>query len=120
MPTSSEDRGRFEVLRDAVRRLYYSAYWISDRSVNAAELWSSVRDAAGFPNGGSPIFQPFDGIRAEYSIDRLRSIGTITRRIKGGDPVFTSVQARAFLQLHSKELNDRLDQTLRDFFKEKL
>jgi len=38
----------------AVRDVYYSAHWTPDRSCNDVELWTVVRDAAGFPPGFSP------------------------------------------------------------------
>lgn len=44
-----------ERLREAVRAIYYAAHWIPDRDVpNADELWTEVRDAAGFTPGGAP------------------------------------------------------------------
>lgn len=106
-------------LKNAVRRLYYSAHWTPDRPVDAGELWTTVRDAAGFPSGNSPVPQPFDGVRVEYTIDQLRLIGKLIRNSKG-NPEFTSEQTRAFLLLHGQELQDRLDATIRSFVKEKL
>lgn len=106
-------------LRDAVRVLYYAAHWTPDRPVDEAGIWTAVRDAAGFPHGNSPTPLPFDGIRVEYTADRLRLLGKLVRKSKG-DPEFTSDQARAFLLLHGQELQDRLDKTMRDFLKEKL
>ena len=110
---------QLELLMKAVRRLYYSAHWTPDRPVDSEELWTDVREAAGFPKGNSPEPRPFDGIRVEYDISRLRSIGMLMRQSKGV-PGFTSEQARAFLLLHGPELLDRLDKTVRDFLKEKL
>ena len=52
-------------------------------------------------------------------LGRVRSLGAIVRRQKGVSE-FTSEEARAFLLLHGKELEDRLDKTLREFMKEKL
>lgn len=118
MPTQ-ETADKFEILRNAVRRLYYAAHWTPDRAVDSAELWTTVRDACGFPKGNSPEQLPFDGIRVEYPIDRVRSMGILTRK-QTSDPEFTSTQARAFLLLHGRELQDRLDKTVRDFLKEKL
>lgn len=130
----------FNKLRDAVRVLYYAAHWIPDRplhrteffhnestnlrdskevQIDAGELWTAVRDAAGFPKGNAPTPLPFDGIHVEYDANRLRLLGKLVRKSKG-DPEFTSEQARAFLLLHSQELQDRLDKTVRDFLKEKL
>lgn len=45
---------RYQKLREAVRRLYYSAHWFADRDVDKAQLWTDVRDAAEFTPGGSP------------------------------------------------------------------
>jgi len=127
----------FVRLRDAVRTLYYSAHWTPDRPltrtefgsnddvnwskqvpVDAGELWTAVRDAAGFPKGGSPRELPYDGIRVEYPTQRLRLLGRLVTKAKGGD--FGTEQTRAFLLLHSTELHDRIDKTVRDFLKEKL
>jgi hypothetical protein len=110
---------KFVNLRNAVRRLYYAAHWTPDRAVDAGALWTDVRDACGFPHGNSPTPQPFDGIRVEYATDRIRSMGILTRK-QSSDPEFTTNQARAFLLLHGRELQDRLDKTVRDFLKEKL
>jgi hypothetical protein len=41
-------------LIEAVRALYYAAVWHPDRPVDAAALWTTVRDAAGFEPGQSP------------------------------------------------------------------
>ena len=51
---------RLQRLTEAVRNLYYSACWESDRlsEVKEAELWTEVRDAAGFQPGNSP--KPLD------------------------------------------------------------
>jgi len=130
---------RFEKLRDAVRDLYYSAFWSPDRPITRhyyddAEghrhydqeialddgfLWEEVRDAAGFPKGGAPTKRPFEGVGVRYDVSRFRLLGKLIRKAKG-DPEFTSDQARAFLLLHSTELQDRLDKTVREFLKEKL
>lgn len=40
--------------REAVRALYYAAHWYPDRDVDAAELWTRVRDVFGFAPGSSP------------------------------------------------------------------
>jgi hypothetical protein len=109
----------FNTLRDAVRRLYYAAFWTPDRPVDAEELWVEVRDAAGFPAGNAPKQLPFNGLRVEYDINRIRGIGALTVKSKG-ESEFTSDQAKAFVLLHGKELQDRLDKTVRDFLKEKL
>lgn len=113
------NEAQLDLLMKAVRRLYYSAHWTPDRPVDSAELWTAVRDAAGFPKGNSPKPQPFDGIKVEYDINRLRLMGKLARKTKG-ESVFTSEQARAFLLLHGQELRDRLDKAVREFLKEKL
>lgn len=130
---------RFEKLRDAVRNIYYSAFWSPDRPITRhykddadgnrsyddvvvlddGFLWEEVRDAAGFPKGGAPKKRPFEGVGVQYDTSRLRLLGKLIRKAKG-DPEFTSDQARAFLLLHSTELQDRLDKTVREFMKEKL
>lgn len=128
---------KFDRLRDAVRRLYYSAHWTPDRpltktefgsnddvnwskevAVDACEIWTDVRDAAGFPKGGSPKEQPFDGIRAEYPTRRLRLLAALVTKSKGQN--FGTEETNAFLLLHSAELRDRIDKTVRDFLSEKL
>lgn len=43
--------GDYETLRDAVRDLYYAAYWYPDRYCDAEDLWINVRNAAGFVPG---------------------------------------------------------------------
>jgi hypothetical protein len=43
-----------DALLNAVRRLYYSAVWHADRDVDEEQLWTAVRDAAGFEPGSSP------------------------------------------------------------------
>lgn len=105
-------------LRKAVEKLYYAAVWHADRPVDEVALWVAVRDAAGFKPGKSPQEIVFEGVRAEYNIQRLRLIGSLVRKSRGEE--FTSDQAKAFLLLHSRELTDRLDKTVREFMKEKL
>jgi hypothetical protein len=65
----------------------------------------------------SPEPLPTSGVRVEFSIDRLRGLGAIARKNKGG---FTSEQVKAFLALYDEELNDLLNQTVRKFVEEKL
>src|SRR5208282_5262680 len=115
---AEEQRSKFEVLRDAVRNLYYSAVWHADRPVDEAEKWTAVRDACGFPKGNSPKELPYDGVRLDYPTARLRLLGRLVTKAKGGD--FGTDQTAAFLLLHSTELRDRVDQTVREFMKEKL
>jgi hypothetical protein len=62
---------------------------------------------------------PFEGIRVEYDVHRLRLLGGLIRKTKG-NPEFTSDQAKAFILLHGEELTERLQQTVRDFLTEKL
>jgi len=49
---------RHQALLEAVERLYYAARWTADRPVDEANLWTDVRDAAGFEPGNSP--EPYD------------------------------------------------------------
>lgn len=50
-----DEKIKYEVLRDAVYRLYMAAYWTPDRVVpDGDKLWEAVRDAAGIPPGMSP------------------------------------------------------------------
>jgi hypothetical protein len=134
-----DEQSRFEKLRDAVRNLYYSAFWSPDRPITRhyvddaegnrsydqeivlddGQLWEEVRDAAGFPKGGAPKKKPFEGVGVQYDVSRLRLLGKLIRK-QSGVPEFTSEQARAFLLLHGEELQDRLDKTVREFLKEKL
>jgi hypothetical protein len=108
----------FDKLKYAVRNLYYSAHWTPDRPVDAVELWTAVRDAAGFPEGQSPKELPFDGIRVSYDADRLRQIGHLVSAKKGRE--FGTTETRALLLLYGQDLVDRLDQTVRTFLEEKL
>lgn len=41
-------------LRNAVSAVYYAAHWTPDRPVDAAKLWTDLRDAAGFEPGRAP------------------------------------------------------------------
>jgi len=108
----------FSRLRDAVKSLYYSAYWTPDRPVDAEKLWTDVRDAAGFTEGNSPKAIPFDGIRATYSVDRLRQMGCLASTKKGR--LFGTAETRALLLLYGQELQDRLDAAVRQLLEEKL
>jgi hypothetical protein len=108
----------FPKLRDAVRKLYYAAHWTPDRPVDAAKLWTDVRDAAGFPKGGAPTELPFDGIRAFYSVDRLRQIGHLASAKKGRE--FGTSETRALILLYGQELQDSIDTAVRKFIEEKL
>ena len=108
----------FPNLRERVRDLYYAANWTPDRPVDAAKLWTDVRDAAGFAKGNSPEAIPFDGIQASYPVDRLRQIGHHVSAGKGKE--FSTTETRAFLLLFGKELQDRLNETVRNFLEEKL
>lgn len=53
---STNQKSETPTLLEAVRKLYYSAAWSSDRLPEAEEqkLWTAVRDAAGFEPGNSP------------------------------------------------------------------
>lgn len=48
-------RSDFTKLREAVKALYYAAYWHADRDVDEPALWTAVRDAACLPPGESKI-----------------------------------------------------------------
>jgi hypothetical protein len=98
----------------ALRRLYYSAVWHADRPVDEEALWTAVRDEAGFPPGESPEEIPFQGVRVEYTIDRLRQLAGYVR------PGATTEDIRAFLLLYGGELGSKIDKTVRDFLQEKL
>src|SRR5579863_4751438 len=108
----------FDILKDAVKNLYYSAVWHPDRPVDEQALWTAVRDAAGFTPGRSPEPVPFDGIQTSYTVDRLRQIGHLVSAKKGRE--FGTVETRAMLLLYGTELRDRLDETVRKFLEEKL
>ena len=108
----------FEGLREALRSLYYAAVWHADRPVDEQALWTAVRDAAGFAPGKSPEEIKFEGIRATYTVDRLRQIGQLTSAKNG--KIFGTKETHALLLLYGSELQDRLDETVREFFEEKL
>lgn len=110
--------GQLINLRNAVRALYYAAVWHADRPVKEQELWTAVRDAAGFAKGNSPAELPYDGIQVSYPVDRLRQIGHLVSAKKGRE--FGTPETRAFLLLHGQELIDKLDATVREFLSEKL
>jgi hypothetical protein len=112
------EKQSFETLRNAVRNLYYAAHWTPDRPVDAVQLWTAVRDAAGFPTGNSPKALPFDGIEVSYDVNRLRQIGHLVSAKKGRE--FGTTETRALLLLYGTELVDRLDETVRKFLEEKL
>jgi hypothetical protein len=42
---------QFRKLKIAVEELYYAAHWTPDRECDADDLWTRVRDAAGFTPG---------------------------------------------------------------------
>ncbi len=105
-------------LIEAVRKLYYAAVWHADRAVDEQSLWTAVRDAAGFNPGGSPEEVPFDGVQVSYSVDRLRQIGSLVSAKKGRE--FGTTETRALLLLYGQDLQDRLDDAVRQFLQEKL
>ena len=112
--------GQLVNLRNAVRALYYAAVWHADRPVKEQELWTAVRDAAGFAKGNSPAELPYDGIKVLYPTDRLRQIGALVSKHKQTGRDFGTPETRAFLLLHGQELVDKLDATVREFLQEKL
>jgi hypothetical protein len=109
----------FDILKDAVKNLYYSAVWHADRSVDEKALWTAVRDAAGFAPGRSPEEIVFEGIRASYNVDRLRQIGHLVSAAKNGKE-FGTAETRAFLLLFGSELQSKIDAAVRQFLEEKL
>jgi len=113
-PTVTE----FDILKDAVKNLYYSAVWHADRPVDEQTLWTAVRDAAGFTPGKSPEPLPFDGIQAAYTVDRLRQIGHLVSAKNGKE--FGTAETRAFLLLYGSELQGKIDAAVRQFLEEKL
>lgn len=56
-PLPPEVTGTPELI-EAVRALYYSAVWVPDRLINGTELWTAVRDAAGFSPGSTDTIPP--------------------------------------------------------------
>lgn len=60
----------FAALRATVERLYYAAHWSPDRSVDAATLWTDVRDAAGLTPGetGKRLGEPRHTTSERYTI----------------------------------------------------
>lgn len=46
----------YSKLRKAVKQLYYSAVWSSDRLTPTVEkqMWTELKEAADFPDGNSP------------------------------------------------------------------
>ena len=82
----------------------------------------SVDDAIYTAGTPEPHFYPrpesvFEGVRANFALDRIRLLATALRRDKGG---FSTEQARAFLLLYGEELQDAIDKTVREFLKEKV
>lgn len=45
-------------LHEAAQNLYYSAVWVADRKCNEVQLWTELRDTAGFGAGKSPAPTP--------------------------------------------------------------
>lgn len=62
------------------------------------------------------VTEVFNGIRVEYSIDRLRLIAASIKGRAG----FTSKQMEAFLLIHQNELQSKLDQTVKNFVQSKI
>jgi len=105
-------------LHETIKKLYYAAHWTPDRPVDAEKLWTDLRDAAGLPRGNSPKPIPFEGVEVSYSVDRLRQIGHLSSAKKSRE--FGTKETQALLLLYGPELKDRLDETVRKFFEEKL
>lgn len=47
-------RAENEKLVEAIKAIYYAAHWEADREVDAATLWTNLRDAAKLEPGSSP------------------------------------------------------------------
>jgi len=62
------------------------------------------------------VTRVFNGVRVEYSIDRLRLIASSINGRAG----FTSKQIDAFLLIHQNELQSKLDQTVKNFIQSKI
>lgn len=58
------------------------------------------------------------GIQLNYSLDKLRQLASKVRKDKGGE--FSTEQVQAFLSLFGEDLEERLNQTVREFLQEKL
>ena len=62
------------------------------------------------------VTKVFNGVRVEYSIDRLRLIASSINGRAG----FTSKQIDAFLLIYRHELQSKLDQTVKNFIQSKI
>ncbi len=58
-----------------------------------------------------------EGIRINFSEDKLRLMAATIRKHRGG---FSSEQTTAFLTLYGEELRDYLNQAVRDFIQKKV
>lgn len=56
------DSNDHAVLVNAVRDLYYAAFWKADRPVEHEKLWTAVRDAAHFEAGGTSSIPESDSV----------------------------------------------------------
>lgn len=72
VPHSPDPAVQHRDLIEAVRALYYAAVWTPDRDIDAARLWSDVRDAAGFEHGNSP--SPAPTVQRENSVGGTISV----------------------------------------------
>jgi ABC-type Fe3+-hydroxamate transport system substrate-binding protein len=54
-------------------------------------------------------------LKAELTLQQIRELGKAVRKEE-----FTSVQAQAFITLYQRELNELLNQTVRDFIEKKV
>lgn len=111
-----EDSIRLRNLRSAVEGIYYSAVWHADRPVNEIELWTTLRDAAGFRPGNSPAELPYPGVRFDFSLDRIRVLANVI----GKRNDFSTEQVNAFLSLYREEFEAHVNKAAREFIERKL
>ena len=79
-------------------------------AVQAKEMFETILE-------GVDLDRP-EGIHVSYSLDKLRQLASKVRKEKGGE--FSTEQVKAFLSLFGEDLEDRLNQTVREFLQEKL
>jgi hypothetical protein len=128
----------FERLQDVVQKLYYSAVWHADRPITEpvygnneygdpepgyrevvipeAKLWEALRDAAGFQPGHSPEEIPYQGVRFDFSLDRIRILANVI----GKRNDFSTEQVNAFLALFREEFEAHVNKAAREFVEGKL
>jgi hypothetical protein len=72
-------------MKSAIERLYFAANWHPDRVVDAAALWSAVRDAAGItPGQTASRVGPDRGCeRADAVEAKVKTLEKVLREIMG-------------------------------------